>query len=334
MNETSRHPRRRSLLAASLALPLATALAPLHAQTGAWPNKAVRVIIPGSAGSGPDTLARILTAKLAEVWGQPVVADNVVGAGGNIGHERGAKSQPDGYTLLLGMVGPMSINPSLQEGKLGFDPVKDLVPVTMVSRYPNILVVHPSVPVRTLADFIAYGKANPGKLRYGTPGSGTTPQLSAVMFSSMTGVQMLEVPYKSSAQMTTDLIAGHIDLMFLNPAAVLPHVKSGALRAIAITSPARQPYAADLPTLAEAGVPGYEVSSWYGLFAPAGTPSSVVARINADMLRVMALPEVREQFISRGDEPFAGTPEQAGTYLRSEISKWNRVIKQANIKAE
>jgi tripartite-type tricarboxylate transporter receptor subunit TctC len=334
MNDFPHPIRRRLLLAASLAFPAAAALTPLHAQTGAWPNKAVRVIIPGGAGGGPDTLARVLTAKLAEVWGQPVVAENVVGAGGNIGHERGAKSTADGYTLLLGMVGPMSINPSLQEGKMGFDPVKDLVPVTMVARYPNILVVHPGVPVKTLAEFIAYGKANPGKLRYGTPGNGTTPQLSAVMFSGMAGVQMLEVPYKSSAQMTTDLIAGHIDLMFLNPAAVLQHVKSGALRAIAITSPQRQPYAADLPTVSEAGVPGYEVSSWYGLFAPAGTPSSVVARINSDLLRVMAQPDVREQFISRGDEPFAGTPDQAGTYLRSEISKWNRVIKQGNIKVE
>lgn len=328
-------PSRRKLLAV-LALPLAASGWPsVRAQTAAaYPTKPVRIIIPGAAGSGPDTLTRIISAKLADLLGQPVVAENVVGAGGNIGHQRGAKSPGDGYTLLLGMVGPMSINPSLQEGKLGFDPVRDLVPITMVSRYPNILVVHPSVRATNLQEFIAHAKANPGKLRYGTPGSGTTPHLSAVMFSAMADVKMLEVPYKSSAQMTTDVIAGHVDLMFLNPAAVLQHVKSGALRAIAITSPTRQPYAPEIPTMIESGLPGYEVSSWYGMFAPAGTPPSVVARLNADLLKVMALPEVREQFIARGDEPFAGTPDDAGKYLQSEIGKWSRVIKQANIKAD
>jgi len=312
----------------------ALGLGPANAQSPAYPNKAVKVIIPGGAGSGPDTLTRVLTNKLADLWGQAVVPENVVGAGGNIGHERGAKSPADGYTLLLGMIGPMAINPSLQEGKLGFDPAKDLMPISMVSRYPNILVVHPSIPARNIQELLAYARSNPGKLRYGTPGSGTTPQLSAVMFSLMANVKMLEVPYKSSAQMTTDVIAGHIDLMFLNPAAVLPHVKAGALRAIAITSPTRQPYVPDLPTVTESGVPGFEVSSWYGLFAPAGTPASVIAKVNADLHKIMAQPEVREQFISRGDEPFAGTPEQAGNYLKSEIAKWNKVIKSASIKAE
>ncbi|MBL8386439.1 MAG: tripartite tricarboxylate transporter substrate binding protein [Burkholderiales bacterium] len=294
----------------------------------------MKVIIPGGAGSGPDTLARLLISKLADLWGQAVVAENIVGAGGNIGHERGAKSPPDGHTLLLGMVGPMSINPTLQEGKLGFDPVKDLVPITMVSRYPNLLVVHPGVQARNLQELTGLARANPGKLRYGTPGSGTTPHLSAVMFSIMAGVRMLEVPYKSSAQMTTDVLAGHIDLMFLNPGAVLQHVKAGTLRAVAITSPTRQPYAPDVPTLIESGLPGYEVSSWFGMFAPAGTPPALVARLNADLLKVMALPDVREQFAARGDEAFGGTPEQAGSYLRAEIAKWQRVIRQANIKAD
>jgi tripartite-type tricarboxylate transporter receptor subunit TctC len=326
---------RRRLLG-SLALPLAaTALGwqPAFAQ-GAYPNKAVKVVIPGGAGSGPDTLTRTLTSKLQDLWGQPVVPENIVGAGGNIGHERVAKAAPDGYTLLLGMIGPMSINPTLQEGKLGFDPVKDLVPITMVSRYPNMLVVNPAVPAKNMQELLAYARANPGKLRYGTPGGGTTPQLSAVMFSTMANIKMLEVPYKSSAQMTTDVIAGHIDLMFLNPAAVLPHVKSGALRALAITSPARQPYAPDVPTMIESGVAGYEVTSWYGMFAPAGTPPAIVAKLNADLLKVMALPDVHEQFIARGDEPFGGTPEQAGTYLKSEIAKWGKVIRQANIKPD
>ncbi|HYF19502.1 MAG TPA: tripartite tricarboxylate transporter substrate binding protein [Ramlibacter sp.] len=328
------HPHRlarRSLLAA---LAVASLVHPLHAAAQAFPGKPVRVIIPGGAGTGPDTLTRILTGKLAELWGQPVVAENVVGAGGNIGHERVAKAPADGYTLLLGMIGPMAINPSLQEGKLGFDPVKDLQPVTMVVRYPNLLVVHPAVPAKSLQELLAYAKANPGKLRYGTPGSGTTPHLSAVMLSQMAGVQMLEVPYKSSAQMTTDVLAGHIDLMFLNPGAILQHVKSGAVRALAITSTSRQPYAPDVPTMAEAGLPGYEVSSWFGVFAPAGTPPAVVSRINADLVKVMNQPDVQQQFATRGDEPFFGTPEQASAYLRAEIAKWNRLIKEANIKAD
>ena len=327
-------------LLASVALSLVAVCwppAPVGAQASAdaaYPTKTVRVIIPGGAGSGPDTLARSLTAKLAELWGQPVVAENVVGAGGNIGHERAAKSAGDGYTLLLGMIGPMAINPSLQAGKLGFDPVKDLTPITMVSRYPNILAVHPSVPARNLQELLAYAKANPGKLRYGTPGAGTTPHLSAVMLSTMADIRMLEVPYKSSAQMTTDVMAGHIDLIFLNPGAILQHVKSGALRGIAITSPARQPYAPDLPTMIESGLPGYEVSSWFGMFAPAGTSPSIISKLNADLRTVMALPEIRQQYQSRGDEPFSGTPEQAGSYLKAELDKWDRLIRQSNLKTQ
>ena len=324
---------KRAFLVLSL-LTSALCLGSVNAQVPTYPNKAVKVIIPGGVGSGPDTLTRILTNKLADLWGQAVVPENIVGAGGNIGHERGAKSPADGYTLLLGMIGPMAINPSLQEGKLGFDPAKDLAPISMVSRYPNILVVHPSIPAKSIQELLAYARSNPGKLRYGTPGTGTTPQLSAVMFSIMANIKMLEVPYKSSAQMTTDVIAGHIDLMFLNPAAVLPHVKAGTLRAIAITSPTRQPYLPDLPTVTESGVPGFEVSSWFGLFAPAGTPASVIAKVNADLHKIMAQPDVREQFTLRGDEPFAGTPEQAGNYLKSEITKWNKVIKSASIKSE
>lgn len=324
------HRRRRLMLAGGAMLALA---GPSLAQT-VYPSKPVRVVIPGGAGSGPDTLTRLLTSKLAELWGQPVVAENVVGAGGNIGHERVAKSLPDGHTLLMGMIGPMAINPALMEGRLGFDPVKDLQPISMVVRYPNLLVVHPSLPFKGLSDLINHAKANPGKLRYGTPGSGTTPHLSAVMLSQMAGIQMLEVPYKSSAQMTTDLIAGHIDLMFLNPGAVLQHVKAGTMRALAVTSDKRQAYAPDVPTMVESRLPGYELSSWFGLFAPAGTPAAVVARVNADLIKVMSQADVQQQLAARGDEVFHGSPEQASSYLRAEIAKWDRVIKTARIKAD
>ncbi|MEI7786274.1 MAG: tripartite tricarboxylate transporter substrate binding protein [Betaproteobacteria bacterium] len=325
--------RRRKLLALAGSSGLLALSFASMAQT-AYPSKPVRVLIPGGAGSGPDTLTRLLTSKLADLWGQPVVAENVVGAGGNIGHERAAKSPPDGHTLLMGMIGPMAINPALMEGRLGFDPIKDLQPISMVVRYPNLLVVHPGLPFKSLTDLINHAKANPGKLRYGTPGSGTTPHLSAVMMSQMAGIQMLEVPYKSSAQMTTDLIAGHIDLMFLNPGAVLQHVKAGTLRALAITSEKRQPYAADIPTMAESRLPGYELSSWFGLFAPAGTPAPVISRVNADLIKVMNMPDVQQQLASRGDEVFYNSPEQASTFLRAEIAKWDRVIKTARIKAD
>ncbi len=232
------------------------------------------------------------------------------------------------------MIGPMAINPALQGAKLGFNPVRDLQPISMVVRYPNLLVVHPGVPAKSLGDLIAYARANPGKLRYGTPGTGTTPHLSALMMSQMADVRMLEVPYKSSAQMTTDLIAGHIDLMFLNPGAVLQQVKAGTLRALAITSDKRQAYAPEIPTMAEGGVPGYELSAWFGLFAPAGTPAAVVSRINADLIKVMNLPDIQQQLVTRGDDAFFGTPEAASAYLRAEIAKWDRVIKAANIKAD
>ena len=302
-------------------------------QEPAFPAKAVRVVVPGGAGSGPDTLVRIIANRLGTLWGQPVVVENVVGAGGNIGHERVARAPADGYTVLVGMIGPMAINPSLQD-RLGFDPLKDFQAVSLVSRYPNILVVHPSVPARNLQELVALAKAQPGRLRYGTPGTGTTPHLSAVMMAQMADVKMLEVPYKSSAQMTTDLIGGHIDLMFLNPAAVLQHVKAGSLRALAVTSTSRVPYAPDLPTMGEAGLPGYEVTSWYGLFLPAGAPVALVSRLNTDLRAVMNQPDMREQFVSRGDEPAAGSPEQATAYVRGEVAKWARLIKDAGIKAD
>ncbi|MGE4240784.1 Bug family tripartite tricarboxylate transporter substrate binding protein [Ramlibacter sp.] len=339
--------RRRSLLAAAAGAPLAHAglagLAALGPATsaaqqtrtpeGAWPTKPVHLVIPAAAGAGPDVLSRMLASKLSETWGQPVVVENLAGAGGNIGHEKVAKSTPDGYALLIGMIGPMAINPSLYD-KMAFDATRDFTPISMVARYPNMLVVHPSLPLRSVSELIAYAKANPGKLRYGSVGTGTSPHLCGVMLESMAGITMVQIPYKSSAQMTTDAIAGHFDLMFLNPPAILQHVKSGALRALAITSATRQSYAPQVPTMGEAGVPGFELTSWYGLFAPAGTPAAIVSRINGDLARVMARPDVREQFVQRGDEPFGGRPEEASQFVRAEIAKWNRVIKQANIKIE
>ncbi len=318
---------------AAVGMPAVHAQGKASGEAAAYPSRPVKLVIPAAAGGGPDTLTRILAGKLSELWKQPVVSENVPGAGGNIGHERAARAAPDGYTLLIGLIGPMAINPSLQD-KLGFDPQKDFAPVAMISRYPNILAVHPAVPLRTLQELLAYAKANPDKLRYGEPGTGTTPHLSAVMLGNMTGMRMLRVPYKASTQMLTDTLAGHIDMIFLNPAALLSHIKAGALRAIAITGATRAPYAPDIPTMIEAGLPGYEVTAWFGMFAPAGTPPALIAKVNADLQKVMALPEIRDQFIARGDEPAGGSAEQAGSFLRAEIGKWRDVIRQANLKVE
>ena len=298
-----------------------------------YPDKPVRMIVPAPPGSGPDALSRILGAKLGELWGQPVIIENVVGAGGNIGHERGAKAPADGYTMLMGLIGPMSVSSHLIE-KMPFDPVKDLAPVTLLITLPNILAVHPSVPAANLRELIAYAKQNPGKLRYGYPGVGTSNHLSAEQFNMLAGVKTSGVPYKASAQMTTDLLGGHIEMMFHNAPVVLPHVRSGALRGIAITGGQRNAAAPDIPTLNEAGVPGYEVTAWYAMYVPAATPQAVIARLNADIAKVLALPDVRTWFDSQAGVPGGGTPEALATFQAAESVKWRNLVKAADIKAQ
>jgi tripartite-type tricarboxylate transporter receptor subunit TctC len=309
---------------------------PAGAQTRpapAYPEKLVRMIVPAPPGSGPDALGRLLGAKLGEMWGQTVIVENIVGAGGNIGHERGARAAPDGYTILMGLIGPMSVSSSLVE-KMPFDPVKDLAPVTLLITLPNVLVVHPSIPVTNLRELIAYAKQNPGKLRYGFPGVGTSNHLSAEQFNMMAGIKTSGVPYKASAQMTTDLIGGHIEMMFHNAPVVLPHVRSGALRGLAITSAQRNPAAPDIPTLGEAGVPGYEVTSWYGMYVPAGTPPAVVARLNADISKVLALPDVKAWIEAQAGVAGGGSPEALAAFQAAETVKWKTLVKAADIKAQ
>ncbi len=298
-----------------------------------YPDKPVRMIIPAPPGSGPDALSRILGNKLGELWGQPVIIENVVGAGGNIGHERGAKAPADGYTMLMGLIGPMSVSSHLIE-KMPFDPVKDLAPVALLITLPNILAVHPSVPAANLRELIAYAKQNPGKLRYGYPGVGTSNHLSAEQFNMLAGVKISGVPYKASAQMTTDLLGGHIEMMFHNAPVVLPHVRSGALRGIAITGGQRNAAAPDIPTLNEAGVPGYEVTAWYAMYVPAATPQAVIARLNADIAKVLALPDVKTWFDSQAGVPGGGTPEALAAFQAAESVKWRNLVKAADIKAQ
>jgi tripartite-type tricarboxylate transporter receptor subunit TctC len=298
----------------------------------AYPSKPVRVIVPAPPGSAPDFLSRLLAPKLGDMWGQPLVIDNVLGAGGNIGTERVAKAPADGYTLLFNTIGPIGVNISMYSN-LSFDPVKDFAPVTLVAKVPNILVVHPSVPVKTVQELIAYAKANPGKLRYGSPGSGTSNHLCAELLKVMAGIDLLHIPYKSSAQMTTDILGGQIEVVFHNAPVLLPHVKSGALRGLGITSSTRNPSAPELPPIAEA-VPGFEVTAWFGFMAPAHTPPTVVNKIYADVVNAMASPEVRERMLTQAAEPVGNTPQEYAAFISAEIAKWAKVVKQSGAKVE
>ncbi len=303
---------------------VAGAAATVQAQT--YPSKPIRMIVPFPPGGTTDILARAIGAELTKAWGQPVVIENRPGAGGNIGSEAVAKSPGDGYTLLMGTVGTHGINPSLYK-KMPYDAVKDFAPVTLVALVPNILVVHPSVPAKSVAELIALAKKQPGKLTYASSGNGTSIHLSGALFESLAGVQMVHVPYKGSAPAVTDLLGGQVNMMFDNMPSALPHVKAGKLRALGVTSAKRSPAVPDVPTIAEAGVKGYEASSWFGVLAPATTPKDIVAKLNAEIAKSLGTPEMKEKLSSQGAEPVGNTPEQFGAFIRAEIDKWAKVVK-------
>jgi tripartite-type tricarboxylate transporter receptor subunit TctC len=288
-----------------------------------YPARPVRLIVPAPPGSAPDFLSRLISPKLTDMWGQPIVIDNVVGAGGNIGTDRVAKAAPDGYTLLFNTIGPIGVNISMYK-ELPYHPQKDLAPITLVAKVPNILVVHPSVPVRNVQELIAYGKQNPG----------TSPHLAAELLNTTTGLKMLHVPYKSSAQMTTDLLGGQVEVMFHNAPVVLPHIKAGTARGLGVTSANRQSSAPDLPTIAEAGVPGFEVTAWFGFMAPAGTPPAVIAKVHGDVVKALAMPDVRERMLPQAADPVGNTPQEYAAFIAAEISKWARVVKESGAKVE
>ena len=305
-----------------------------HAQTRAWPERAVKVIVPAPPGSAPDSMLRLIGNKLSELWGQPVTIENVVGASGNIGTDRAAKATPDGYTLLYNTIGPIAVNVTLFAGKLPYDPVKDLTPVSLVVKTPNLLTVHPSSPHRSVRDLIAAAKKDPGKIRYATAGPGTTQHLSGELLNTLMGIQTTGIPYKSSAQMTTDAIGGQFEVMFHNAPVVLPHIKAGSLRALAITSNKRSPSIPDAPTMIEAGVNGFEITAWFGFMAPAGTPPAVIQKVSADVARIVASPDIQARMLADASEPVGGTPEAYAAFILTEIAKWRAVVKQANMTAD
>jgi tripartite-type tricarboxylate transporter receptor subunit TctC len=298
-----------------------------------YPTKPIRLVVPFAAAGTTDFLARAIAQKLGHNLGTTVIVDNRPGAGGNIGSDIVAKSDPDGYTLLLGTVGTHAINASLYK-KMPYDTVKDFAPITLVASVPNIVVVNPSVPVKSIKELLALAKSKPGQLSFASSGNGSSIHLSGELFKSMAGVDMLHVPYKGSGPAVADLVGGQVNLMFDNMPSSLPHVKSGRLRAIAVTSAKRSPAAPDLPTIAESGVPGYEAVAWFGVLAPAGTPPAIVKKLNAEIIKVLKSPDVAERLSSQGAEPVSNTPEQFSAYIKSEMAKWAKVIKASGAQVD
>ena len=299
----------------------------------AYPNHPIKLVVPFPAGGTTDILARAAAQKLTESLGQAVVVDNRPGAAGNIGADLVAKSTPDGYTLLMGTVGTHAINPSLYS-KMPYDHIKDFVPVVLVAGVPNVLVVNPALPVNSVADLIKLAKEKPGTINFASSGSGTSIHLSGELFKTMAGVDMTHVPYKGSAPALTDLMGGQVQIMFDNLPSSLAFIKSGKLRAIAVTSMARAPALPNVPTINESGLSGFEASSWFGVLAPAGTPAAIVARINAEVNKWLQSADAREKLLAQGAEAAGGSPEQFAAFIRSESEKWAKVVKASGAKVD
>lgn len=303
---------------------------PLQAQH--YPTRPLRLVVPAPPGGGTDILGRIAAQKLTETLRQPVVIDNRAGASGMIGSEIVARADPDGHTLLICFTTHVT-NPSLYP-KMPYDTVRDFASVAMVGVIPSVLVLHPSIPSQSVKEFIAYARERPGKLVYGSAGSGSATHLSTVLFTSMTGTSMVHVPYKGSAPALTDLLAGQLNLMFGNMASAMPHVRSGRLRALAVTSAKRSAAALELPTVAETGLPGYEATSWFALFGPARTPMPIINKLNAEVNALLKMPDVKERMLGLGADAMPMAPRELTAYVGSEIAKWGKLIKASGAKAE
>src|SRR3954468_7470248 len=298
-----------------------------------YPSRAIRLIVPFPPGGSTDILARALGEKLSQGLGQPVVIDNRPGAGGSIGAEAAARAAPDGYTLMMGHLGTLAVNPAIYKN-LPYDPVTSFAPVSLMAIVPSVLVVNPSLPVTNAAELIAYAKAHPGKLAYGSAGSGSTSHLTTEYFKLVTGTDILHVPYKGVGPMLTDLVSGQLSMGLNGAPAVMAHVNAGRLRPLAVTSVRRLEALPQVPTLDEAGVHGFDASGWYGVVAPAGTPQAIVARLNAEIGRAMQTPELRSRLDSEGALPAPGTPEAFAAFIRAEIARWDAVLKRAGVQPQ
>jgi len=322
----------RSIRIAALAFACTLAGAAVHAQQSAYPTRPVRLILPFPPGGSTDLLGRTLSEKLAGELRQPVVAENRPGAGGNVGAEVAARAAPDGYTIVL-CAPSLAISPSLYP-KLNYDPLRDLAPIALVATIPNLFVVHPSVPARSLAELAQYARDNPGKLNFGTGGAGTSNQLASDMFRMLTKTNIVQVPYKGAANAMLAVLAGQVHMVVIGPPASATHVKSGKLRALAVLGKERYPGLPEVPTAAESGMPEFEVDTWYGVLAPAGVPREIVARLNAELTKIMQSPDMRERLAGMGIEPLTSTPAEFGDFIKTEAAKWANVVKAAGARAE
>ncbi len=297
-----------------------------------YPARPIRFVVPSAPGGGTDITARIVAPKLSESLGQQVVVENRAGAGTMIGGEAVARAAPDGYTLLVG-ISTLAINPAMYR-KVPYDALRDFAPITQLVSLSNLLVTHPSLPVKTVKELIAFARPRPGQIHYASAGVGTNPHLSVELFLSMAGLKMVHVPYKGSGQGIVDVVAGHVPVMMPSILTGLPHVKNGRLRGLGVTGGKRAGGAPDIPTIAEAGVPGYEATQWFGVLAPAGTPREIIARLHAEIARVLQAADVKGRFAADGAEPVGSTPEAFAAFLRSETVKWAKVVKNAGIQPE
>jgi tripartite-type tricarboxylate transporter receptor subunit TctC len=313
---------------------LVLALAAGGATAQPYPSKPIRVVVPNPAGGFYDVIARSVGQKVGDSLGQPMVVENRVGAGGSVGTEFTAKAPPDGYTIMVGGIGPHGIAPSLY-AKLPYDPVKDFAPIILVAMTPNILVVHPASPFQSVQDIVAAARAKPGSVSYASNGNGTSQHLSAEMFATTMGLKLNHVPFKGSAPAVTAMLGGQVDFAFAVAPDALAHVKAGKLRALAVTGAKRAAPLPDVPTMAEAGVPGYEATAWFGYLAPAGTPREIVDRLNAEIAKSLESPEVRDRLAPGGlSELPGGSPERFGDHIKSEIVKWSKVVKESGAKVD
>jgi tripartite-type tricarboxylate transporter receptor subunit TctC len=317
---------------AALALPAAAQTA----STGSgqtWPDKPIRLILGVPAGATPDVTARLITPGLSQLLGQPLVADNRGGAGGLIGAEIVAKSAPDGYTLFISSPGALTILPHMRKS-VPYDTLRDFAPISLISVGPFVLITHPSVPVKTVKELIALAKAQPGKLNYASAGNGVANHLAMEMFKQMAGVDITHVPYKGAPQAVTDVLAGHMNMMFNSIAPLVANIKAGRLRVLGIASSKRSPQMPDVPTIGEAGVPGFEAVNWFGMFAPAKTPKPIIRRVNEAVVKVLRAPDIQAQFIALGADPVGDSPEEFAAFVRRDMERYARVVKLSGAKVD
>ncbi|NUZ06628.1 Bug family tripartite tricarboxylate transporter substrate binding protein [Piscinibacter koreensis] len=321
---------RRSVVA-GFAVALCIAATPGHAQS--WPSRPIRLVIPFPAGGSTDVVGRLIGEKVSRALGQPVVVENRAGAGGTLGSDAAAKAPPDGYTFLLGTSSTQAIAPALYT-KLPYDPVRDFTPVTLLGTATILMVVHPSVPARSVGEFIAWAKSKPGQVMYGSTGNGSVSQLTAEYFKSLAGIEMQHVPYKGDTPMTLDLVAGRVQVAFGTAVAFLPHVQAGKLNMLAVTDARPSPVAPNVPTVGASGLPGFEALQWFGLLAPAGTPGDVVARMHGEVVKALQAPDVHDKLQGLGMQIAASGPDAFGSFMRAESAKWGKIVRDAGVKPD